>query len=206
MLWLIHVTSTEIHVVLKKNALFRWLFFGMVNSYISANVNTVYPQQRKRVSLYVEPDTHLFARLRRKRKLFHSSGLTLSVSGHVLQLNHVHERMTQRRAATDTGGCLRPAKHTKRGGATDTPRPRKTERLNDVASRTVQLQPECLWLEIRYAPEAIQLVSMTQSVKESYRKPCLIYCCFKFTFYHCVSWLHQSREGSFVPFVFFLLF
>lgn len=84
MLWLIHVTSTEIHVVLKKNALFRWLFFGMVNSYISANVNTVYPQQRKRVSLYVEPDTHLFARLRRKRKLFHSSGLTLSVSGHVL--------------------------------------------------------------------------------------------------------------------------
>lgn len=79
-------------------------------------------------------------------------------------------------------------------------------KLNDVASRTVQLQPECLWLEIRYAPEAIQLVSMTQSVKESYRKPCLIYCSFKFTFYHCVSWLHQSREGSFVPFVFFLLF
>lgn len=81
LLWLIHVTSTEIHMVLKKNALFRCLFFGMVNSYISANVNTVYPQQRKRVSLYVEPDTHLFARLRRKRKLFHSSGLTLSVSG-----------------------------------------------------------------------------------------------------------------------------
>lgn len=94
MLWLIHVTSTEIRMVLKKNALFRCLFFGMVNSCISANINTVYPQQRKRVSPYVEPDTHLFARLRSKRKVFHPSGLTLSVSGHVLQLNHVHERMT----------------------------------------------------------------------------------------------------------------
>lgn len=138
--------------------------------------------------MYVEPD--LVQGLHLLVMQFYGANARCSFE---VVLHHLYQGMCfglskfMNKVHTDTSGCLWPGKHTKQDSS--------AAMRNWLRWHIMYCTAAAVMLVIWYAPEAIQMVSLSATRKITVNHTWFTTVLSSTTFYHCVSWpLHQMRE------------